>query len=100
MHIFEDKDPSENAESTEASADSAEVTEDKAFRSDLIRLSVNLNLETAAALREFADRRGLSFTESIRRVISIAHYLENEISEGRKIQIVDEDRRKVWELDF
>ena len=95
MHIFEDKDPSENAES-----DSTETTEDKAFRSDLIRLSVNLNLETAAALREFADRRGLSFTESIRRVISIAHYLENEISEGRKIQIVDEDRRKVWELDF
>lgn len=93
MHIFEETDSGKGT-ATGASTEKSDP------RADLIRLSVNLNLETAAALREFADRRGLSFTESIRRVISIASYLENEISEGRKVQVVDERRRKAWELEF
>jgi len=100
MHIFEETDPSGDIAAVGTADGAAEADEEKNARVDLIRLSVNLNLETAAALKEFADRRGLTFTESIRRVISIAHYLENEISEGRKVQIVDESRRRVWELDF
>lgn len=90
MHIFED--PAALDASTEPTGQKEDPK--------LIRLSVNLNLETAAALKGFADRRGLSFTESIRRVISIAHFIDAEIREGRSVHIVDEDRRTISELEI
>lgn len=65
---------------------------------DLIRLSVNLNHETAAALRVFADRRGLSFTESIRRCISITKWIQDETDAGRTVLSMDADRRDAREL--
>ena len=64
----------------------------------LVTLCVNMNAETAAALKEIADERGLSYTEAVRRAISIAKFVEDEIEEGRKIQTVDADRKDVREL--
>jgi hypothetical protein len=68
------------------------------MRADLVRLSVNLNEETAMALKDIADRHGISFTEAIRRVIAVYKYLDDEQAAGRVIQIVDPKKRKVWEL--
>ena len=67
---------------------------------DLVRLSVNLNPETAAALKRFADDRGLSFTEAVRRMISISTFISDEISEGRQVQVVDRRHRVVSEIEI
>lgn len=65
---------------------------------ELVRLSVNLNQETAAALRLFADRRGLSFTESIRRCIAITKWIQDETDTGRTVLSMDQDRKDAREL--
>ncbi len=64
----------------------------------LVRLSVNMNPETAAALKNFASKKHLSYTEAVRRAIAIAAYIEDEVEEGRKIQTVDPTRNEVREL--
>lgn len=64
----------------------------------LVRLSVNMNPETAAALKEFAASKHLSYTEAVRRAIAIAKYIDDEVSEGRKVQTVDPSREDVREL--
>jgi hypothetical protein len=55
----------------------------------LTRLSVNLNAETSAALRSYADQRGLSFTESIRRMIAITNWIQDEMDAGRTVCSVE-----------
>lgn len=65
---------------------------------DLVRLSVNMNPETAAALKEFAASKHLSYTEAIRRAIAIAKYIDDEVQDGRKVQTVDEERKDIREL--
>ena len=64
----------------------------------LIRLNVNLNQETAAALRKIADDKGISFTEAVRRAISLYDYIEEETRNGRHVQTTDADRNSVREL--
>jgi hypothetical protein len=58
--------------------------------SEYVRLSVNLNKETAAALRELAEASGTA-TEAVRRAISIAKYLYDEQANGRVIHTMDPD---------
>ncbi|MFI8634209.1 ribbon-helix-helix protein, CopG family [Microbacterium sp. NPDC077663] len=65
---------------------------------ELVRLSVNMNPETADALKELAASRHLSYTEAVRRAIAIAKYIDDEVKEGRKVQTVDEDRKDIREL--
>lgn len=65
---------------------------------ELVRLSVNMNPETAEALKELASSRHLSYTEAIRRAIAIAKYIDDEVREGRKVQTVDDDRKDIREL--
>lgn len=64
----------------------------------LTRLSVNLNAETAAALRSYADHRGLSFTESIRRMIAITKWIQDEMDAGRTVCSVDQNQKNMREL--
>jgi len=64
----------------------------------LVRLNVNLNSETADALKEIADHRGISFTEAVRRAISVYKFIDEETQEGRRIQTVSPDRSEVREL--
>lgn len=64
----------------------------------LVRLNVNLNSETADALKEIADHRGISFTEAVRRAISVYKFIDEETQEGRRIQTVSQDRNEVREL--
>lgn len=65
---------------------------------ELVRLSVNMNPETAEALKELANSKHLSYTEAVRRAIAIAKYINDEVNEGRKVQTVDADRKDIREL--
>lgn len=70
----------------------------KSTNEQLVRLNVNLNAETAEALKEIADQRGISFTEAVRRVISVYKFIDDETQEGHRIQTVDPERNLVREL--
>lgn len=55
---------------------------------ELVRLSCNMNLETAAALKAIKDRlpeNRSSYTEAVRTAVSLATYLYDEESSGRVI---------------
>lgn len=63
-----------------------------------IRLSVNMNPETAEALKEIAEKNHISVTEAVRRAVSLAHFIEEQAREGKSIQIEDPKSKKVREL--
>jgi hypothetical protein len=58
---------------------------------DLTRLSINLNAETADALRKIAARRGISYTEAVRRAIAVYTFIDDEVQGGAKIATVRGD---------
>lgn len=58
---------------------------------DLTRLSVNMNEDTTAALRQMAARHGITYTEAIRRAISITKLIDDERLAGRTILSTDRD---------
>ena len=64
----------------------------------LTRLNVNLNQETAAALKAIAARENISLTEAVRRAIAIFKFVEDEQAEGRKIQTMEADESNKREL--
>lgn len=64
----------------------------------MVRLSVNLNRETANALRGLAEQNGITHTEAVRRAISILKFINDEKQYGRKIHVMDQDGRNVQEL--
>ncbi len=64
----------------------------------LVRLNVNLNKETAAALKEIAAKENISLTEAVRRAIAILKFVEEEQDRGRKIQTMDQDGKDKREL--
>lgn len=68
--------------------------------SKLTRLNVNLNAETAQALRSLCESRGITATEAIRQAVSVYSYIEGETTQGRKVQVVDESRKTIHELIF
>ena len=76
------------------------MADDEKTSTGMVRLSVNLNKETADALKEIADRQNISVTEAVRRAISIFRFIESEREEGRKIQAVDAHEKNKRELVF
>lgn len=57
------------------------------------RLSVNINDETAAALRELAEKDGITVTEVIRRAVSVYKFFVDARAEGETIQLVSADEK-------
>ena len=57
----------------------------------LIRLSVNLNEDTAAALKEAAENDGITATETVRRAISLYKLARDEAAVGSRLQIKHRD---------
>jgi hypothetical protein len=56
------------------------------------RLNVNINDETAAALRELAARRQTTVTEIVRRAVSVYKFVEDEVVDGNKsLKLVSRD---------
>jgi hypothetical protein len=64
----------------------------------IVRLSVNINMETARTLKEITQRSGISYTEAIRRAISVAHLLYGESRKGKRIVIADKKGREIKEI--
>jgi hypothetical protein len=65
---------------------------------DTVRLNLNLNRETADALTAFADRRGLTFTDSVRRCIAITKWIQDETDGGRTVYSADSDHKNARAL--
>lgn len=57
-------------------------------RSDVVRLSVNLNEETADALKKLAADKGITITEVMRRAVAVTKFLYDEQDKGKTIQVV------------
>jgi hypothetical protein len=51
------------------------------------RLSVNMNDQTTADVKELAARRQISVTEVIRRAVSVYKFIEDENAAGSTIRI-------------
>lgn len=64
----------------------------------LTRLSINMNDETTADLKWIAERHGRSYTETIRRMIQLARFLEDELDEGNRVLIREPETNTVREL--
>lgn len=62
------------------------------------RLNINLNDETAEALKELAAKHHISVTEAVRRAVAILKFVEDETDEGHKLQITDPRHNTVREL--
>jgi hypothetical protein len=74
------------------------TTTDTTTEPALVRLNVNLNKETAAALKDITDKQGISLTEAVRRAIALLKFIEDERTAGRKIQIMDSNGKNKREL--
>lgn len=58
------------------------------------RLSVNVNDETADALKQLAKENGTSVTEIVRRAVSVYKFVEDEVGhKGKTLQLVDDKDR-------
>jgi phage terminase large subunit-like protein len=66
----------------------------------MVRLSVNLNRETAEALTELAKQGDITITETVRRSVSIYKYIADEIRSGRKVHVMDQDGCHKVELEL
>jgi hypothetical protein len=60
-------------------------------RDNFVRLSVNLNEETAEELKSLIGRRGFSISEGVRRAIAVWKFLEDEKSRGNEIAVIEAD---------
>ncbi len=62
------------------------------------RLSINVNKETAKALKELAHNRQISVTEAVRRAVAIAKFVEDETDRGHSIHVVAGDATRELKL--
>jgi hypothetical protein len=63
-----------------------------------VRLNVNLNAETANALKQIAEERQISVTEAVRRAVAVYDYIDSESRKGRRIQTSNQDREDIREF--
>lgn len=56
----------------------------------VVKLNININDETEAALRDLAARRGITVTETVRRAVSVYKFIEDEMDAGGKLQVLHE----------
>jgi hypothetical protein len=59
----------------------------------LVRLNVNVDQETADAIRSIMEAGGVSATEAVRRAIVVTHYISEEQKRGRIFKIVTKGDR-------
>ena len=60
------------------------------------RLSINLNPEAADFLDTITDKRGISYTEAVRRALALYKLMEEERDAGNHVQI--DDGKKIREI--
>jgi hypothetical protein len=49
------------------------------------RLNVNINSQTAAALKDYADKHGVSVTEAVRRLVGVGDFIAKSQDEGKQV---------------
>lgn len=49
------------------------------------RLNVNINSQTAAALKAYADQHDVSVTEAVRRLIGVGDFIVKAQEEGKQV---------------
>lgn len=64
----------------------------------LIRLKVNLNAETAAALLELSESTEQNITDVLHQAIAVLNFMVNEENKGRKIQTMNQNGKKKKEI--
>jgi len=59
-----------------------------AVRTDqVVRLSVNLTPQVADEIKGYADRKGISITEAVRRAISVLAFVDGAQSRGASLNV-------------
>ena len=56
---------------------------------DVVRLSINLAPDVAAILREWASKKAISATESVRRAIAVWNFVESEKAKGNRLAVIE-----------
>ncbi|WP_346008584.1 ribbon-helix-helix protein, CopG family [Janibacter terrae] len=54
---------------------------------------MNVNDETAAALRDLAAESETSVTEMIRRATGLYKFVQDELNSGKELELVDKDNK-------
>lgn len=55
------------------------------------RLSINVNDEVAAALRDLAERQDTTITEIVRRSVSVYYFFQEQRSAGKYVRLSGPD---------
>lgn len=63
-----------------------------------IRLNVEIDEETKEQLTRMKKEKNITFSEAVRRCVSIASFLQSESDSGNTIQIVNKEKNKVREM--
>ncbi|WP_251091378.1 ribbon-helix-helix protein, CopG family [Streptomyces sp. Caat 7-52] len=58
---------------------------------EFTRLSVNINDDTAEALKRLKREKGISITEAVRRAVALYDLVDRETGDSGKLQIVGDD---------
>lgn len=58
---------------------------------ETVRLSANLSLKVANALKELAERRGVTMTEMLRQAISHEKFFQDAVDRNEKVLLRDPD---------
>lgn len=74
-----------NSTQEKARAHGAAATANK----DVVRLSVNLAADVAAALKTLSTQQGVSVTEGVRRAIALWKLVSDERAKNNRIMIVE-----------
>lgn len=56
---------------------------------DVVRLSVNLAVDVAGALKALSTAQGVSVTEGVRRAIALWKLVTEEISKGNRVMVAE-----------
>jgi hypothetical protein len=67
---------------------------------DLQKISLNLSNEMLAALRQIAERDGVSMTEAMRRAISVFKFLDDAQRNGKAVLIRDPATKETERIVF
>lgn len=60
--------------------------------SNLTRLSINVNQDTAQALRDLAKQNETTVTEIVRRAVAVYKFFDEAEDAHKTIQLVDQDK--------
>jgi hypothetical protein len=80
--------PTQAAASTAAASDTTQVT----------RLSININQDTAEQLRWYKEHKNISITESVRRAIALLALVERETADGGEVLLKSRDGKTIRQL--